>query len=210
LPGVIRQADGVVPREVVLIGAMTCAGGALHPVEKDGIGEVGAGRLREFAVGRACARRGLGLLGLEVRPVGVGEHREPVWPDGVVGSISHHGGVCLAAVARADEFVGVGIDIANVGGLPQGTRDLVLTAGEKKSLEEEDEMIAFSAKESALKFWWPLGRRVRDPREIEIEIDREAGSFEARPRGGDGDRERGRFAQTGRFVVTGVSRRRDS
>jgi 4'-phosphopantetheinyl transferase EntD len=41
-------------------------------------------------------------LGLPERPIPMGRDRAPVWPEGVVGSISHSDAFCLAAVARSD------------------------------------------------------------------------------------------------------------
>src|SRR6185436_2072274 len=38
----------------------------------------------------------------------------PAWPPGVVGSITHGGGVACAAVARADRYRAVGVDIERV------------------------------------------------------------------------------------------------
>jgi len=68
-------------------------------------------RRREFRAGRACARAALGALGLPPVALPVGPEREPVWPAGVVGSISHAGGLCVAAVARRASFAGLGVDV---------------------------------------------------------------------------------------------------
>ena len=38
------------------------------------------------------------------------EDRAPIWPDGLVGSITHAGGFAAAAVARAADIAGLGID----------------------------------------------------------------------------------------------------
>src|SRR5947207_7559339 len=74
------------------------------------VGEAGDKRRREFAAGRACARLALERLGRSNGPVLRGSNREPVWPDGVVGSITHTAGYCAAAVTEASCVLGLGID----------------------------------------------------------------------------------------------------
>jgi 4'-phosphopantetheinyl transferase EntD len=68
-------------------------------------------RQREFAVGRACARRALAELGCEPKAILSGERREPLWPPGVVGSITHDRAFGLAVVGYAERFRGLGADI---------------------------------------------------------------------------------------------------
>jgi 4'-phosphopantetheinyl transferase EntD len=67
-------------------------------------------RRREFRTVRHCARRALRELGLPPAAVLPGEHREPVWPPGVVGSLTHCTGYRAAAVAHQREVLTVGID----------------------------------------------------------------------------------------------------
>ncbi len=50
------------------------------------VADAATSRREEFAAGRACARRALQRLGVESGPLLVGENREPLWPEGVVGS----------------------------------------------------------------------------------------------------------------------------
>ena len=72
-----------------------------HAVEK---------RRREFAVGRMLARAALAAIGDPPSAIPTGNHREPVWPAGIVGSITHCAGYCAAAVARDAMVVALGID----------------------------------------------------------------------------------------------------
>jgi 4'-phosphopantetheinyl transferase EntD len=46
-------------------------------------------RWREFAAGRSCARKALAASGHAPVAVLQGAGREPVWPQGIVGSITH-------------------------------------------------------------------------------------------------------------------------
>ena len=46
-------------------------------------------RRAEFAAGRRAAHRAMERLGVPAAPVAMGSDRAPVWPPGVIGSISH-------------------------------------------------------------------------------------------------------------------------
>ena len=82
----------------------------LFPQERSYLERAVEGRRAEFATVRFCARRALGGLGLD-RPVMVpGPHREPSWPDGVVGAMTHCEGYRAAAVAWARDADAIGID----------------------------------------------------------------------------------------------------
>jgi len=72
-------------------------------------------RRAEYHLGRAAANQALKNLALEnPGPVLKGEHGEPLWPDGIVGSISHTGEFAIAAVAHRKDYRGIGIDCENM------------------------------------------------------------------------------------------------
>ena len=56
-------------------------------------------RINEFAAGRACARRALATFGMPGAVLLAAPDRQPLWPTGFVGSITHTAGFCAAAVA---------------------------------------------------------------------------------------------------------------
>jgi 4'-phosphopantetheinyl transferase EntD len=68
-------------------------------------------RRREFAHGRACARRALAELGARPSALLAAETRDPLWPAGFVGSISHDRALSVAVVARSDAYAGLGVDV---------------------------------------------------------------------------------------------------
>lgn len=68
-------------------------------------------RQAEFAAGRAAARAALAKLGHSLAAIPVGPDRAPIWPAGVVGSISHCDGACMAVLAEARNFAGLGLDL---------------------------------------------------------------------------------------------------
>src|SRR5262249_41084450 len=74
----------------------------LMPGEVDAVSRAVPSRRREFALGRWCARRALGGLGIAPQSIPVGEGRAPTWPHGVVGSITHCREFVAAAVARVE------------------------------------------------------------------------------------------------------------
>lgn len=118
-------------------------------------------RQAEFLAGRLCARAALSVLGRGALTVGIGAHREPLWPPGVVGSISHNGNFAAAVACPEQSMAGIGIDIENIIG--EDTRaamaelvvspaelDFLLAAGTGLSLDCLLTLV-FSAKESFFK-----------------------------------------------------------
>ncbi len=72
-------------------------------------------RIQQFTAGRLCARRALERLGFDSFPVVVSPSREPVWPEALIGSITHTDGLCAAVVAPRAAFFGIGLDAEVVG-----------------------------------------------------------------------------------------------
>jgi len=102
--------ESLFPPGVCVATRATGEGEPLHPDEAELAQTMGPARQREFAAGRACARRAMRELGVPGGPVLRGLRRAPLFPDGVVGSITHTNGFCAAAVARSASFAGVGLD----------------------------------------------------------------------------------------------------
>lgn len=75
-------------------------------------------RRAEFLSGRYCAARVLERMDMKTE-VGISRHRAPIWPDSVVGSISHTSdkAVAVAVAMRALDVLGLGIDIERVRGV---------------------------------------------------------------------------------------------
>lgn len=135
----------------------------LFPEELELIERAVPKRRSEFATARACARRALATLGVEPRPILRGEKREPLWPEGIVGSLTHCDGHRAAAVARASDFRSIGIDAEPDAPLPRGVLDAISLGGERPQLDRADgphlDRVLFSAKESVYKAWFPITHR---------------------------------------------------
>ncbi len=124
-------------------------------------------RRSEFATARGCARNALAELGFPATAIRSGERGEPLWPAGVVGSITHCDGYRGCAVARADELLALGIDAEPNAALPPGLLADIARPEELPALrglqarrpEIQWPRLLFSAKESVYKCWYPLARR---------------------------------------------------
>ena len=91
-------------------------------------------RRREFVTARRCAREALASLGQAPGPIGVGPSREPQWPAGLVGSITHTRGFRAAAVAPQSVVASIGIDAEQNEPLPDGVEKFVSVEGELEML----------------------------------------------------------------------------
>ncbi len=124
-------------------------------------------RKSEFLAGRYIAKKTLNDLGLADVDIPVGENRSPVWPAGIVASISHTKTKAFCAASMNSVYSKVGIDIEDVMSLK--------TAGNIKSsiISESEEVylrtleldfiqaltLVFSAKESLFKALYPTVKK---------------------------------------------------
>lgn len=144
-----------------------------------------AARRAEFATARACARLALRRLGAPVGAILRGPKREPLWPPGIVGSITHCTGYRAAAVARADQVLTIGIDAEPHAPVEARVAARVLDAEERAWIAGAPaaihwDRVFFSAKESVYKAWFPLACRFLDFDGATVRIDVVEGAFQAR------------------------------
>lgn len=172
----------------------------------------------EFRAGRHCARRALAELGMSEAAILNGPDRAPVWPAGVVGSITHTGAgnraFAAAVVARANEVRALGVDAELAKPLGEDLLPRVLVPAEQAfvaALADRERglvaMLHFSAKEAFYKCQYPLTQRFLGFHEVEVTFELERNCFRARlhdaPQNDD-------FAVSGRFwlgddlIVTAV------
>lgn len=159
------------------------AADSLFPIEREAVARVVAKRTREFSTGRLCARAAMAALGVPPHPIPVGPQREPVWPDGLVGTISHGGELCLAAVSKQDRILALGIDLEVGDPLDPEVRGLICTPDELRGAPAwvgagvDPHKLVFSAKEALYKALFPHARRYIDFLEVEIGVDADAGAW---------------------------------
>jgi len=123
------------------------------PREREALARAVPSRRAEFARGRACARRALGLAGWSgaLPELPVGPSRAPVWPPGYTGSITHCDGVAAAVVAPVTVLRSLGLDAEPARPLPPDVAPAVLVDRERSAsaaIGPLHETIVFSAKES--------------------------------------------------------------
>jgi 4'-phosphopantetheinyl transferase EntD len=158
----------------------------LFPEEEAVIARAVAKRRNEFTTARACARAALARLGEPPAPILPGPRREPQWPAGITGSITHCDGYRAAAVARTTAIAALGVDAEPDQPLPDGVLDTIALPAERARLTELPvasvcwDRLLFSAKESVYKTWFPVARRWLGFEEAEVDIDPLAGTFTAR------------------------------
>jgi enterobactin synthetase component D len=170
--GIRRGADGQPP--------------ALYPEEEICLGPNAAQRRRFFfGLGRAAARDALAEIGVASIAIGRGPAGEPVWPDGVVGAISHTGDLAVAIVGWLSDYAGLGIDLEQLSpGLSARAARLVCTPAEMAWVGDAGGSsrgtMLFSAKEAVFKALFPIERIWLGFGDAELEWHPERCAFDAR------------------------------
>ncbi|MGI8731083.1 MAG: 4'-phosphopantetheinyl transferase family protein [Solirubrobacteraceae bacterium] len=196
------------PPTVTAVGTRADLTTALFAEEARALGRAVGSRRREFQTGRACARHALARVGLPATAVGGGSHGEPLWPRGVVGSITHCSGYRACAVARARDLRAIGIDAEPHAPLPGGVLEAICGPAERRALRALPagvcwDRLLFSAKEAVFKAWFPLSGRRLDFDDAELLLDPHEGTFIARLAGEPGWLD-GRWRVCGGIAATAV------
>lgn len=160
-PEVVGVTDG----ELGLDEAAVVA--ALYPVEAEQIAGAVAGRRSDFAWARACAREAMTRLGVPPGPIVRGGRGMPVWPPGVVGTLTHTDGLRAAVLAREETVRSIGLDVEPHKPLADGVLEVVSRPEEAEWVraagvgmgEVHWDTVLFTAKEATYKAWFPLTRR---------------------------------------------------
>jgi 4'-phosphopantetheinyl transferase EntD len=151
----------------------------LHPVEAEAVARAVPDRVREFALGRTAARRALWGWAGAATPIPAGPDRGPVWPEGMVGSISHAGGHAVAVVGRrADGLAGLGIDIEHDGAVGPEELAVLATAAERARLDAAPDpasratyaTVLHGAKECVHKVVQPATGVALEPTDADVDV----------------------------------------
>ena len=140
----------------------------LHPAEENYFSQLSSvSRKEHYRSGRICAREVLSKLGTLGQPVlRDPQTREPLWPEGISGAITHSGKWAAAAAGKTSDVLGIGIDLEDLERqVDSRISRHVCIPEEQKWLQEcgEDFLeqnlkIIFSAKESIFKAFFPYTR----------------------------------------------------
>lgn len=179
--------DGLLPKDVITeYGDPSVPAPELMPEEAALVANAVAKRKNEFARGRACAREALSRLGIRGFALLSGPEREPLWPEGVVGSVTHTEGLCAVAIAEVSRYPGIGIDVEPALPLTPQIAERVCRPDEVAGLTRLKGLdpltavrLAFSAKEAAYKCQFRITRKYLGFQELGVDFDAD-GSFAVR------------------------------
>lgn len=131
-------------------------------------------RRAEFFTGRYHARQVLTKLGCPTAPILRGEKGNPLWPAGILGTITHDLGAAVVAAMATGKFCGFGIDmVLNPARIDESLQPLIARPMELKILANHCECsfilaLAFSLKESVVKAISPMINGYLDLMNIEL------------------------------------------
>jgi enterobactin synthetase component D / holo-[acyl-carrier protein] synthase len=193
----------------------------LTQVEKNSVRHCSGKRISDFSAGRACARLGLRELGIEGFSLLSAKDRQPVWPAGITGSVTHTDGYTAAVVIRQGRVRSVGVDSEAVGAVHEGLWPRVCTQTELESLRSFASperavraALIFTAKEAFYKSQFPLTAEWIGFQDVAIELQEEPGGggvFVVAPQRAlrlPRQAEQGlsgRFRRHGEFVTAGIA-----
>ena len=158
----------------------------VHPSEERLVFKAVLKRKSAFRAGRRAAHLALARLGRDCDAILAGAGREPLWPEGSIGSISHARPVSVAVVAPQTAVRAVGVDLESDRGLTESQWQLVFCDSELVWLQgcgqraEQLAMTIFSAKETLFKLQYPHTGSFVDFRDVSLELIEEQEGFEAR------------------------------
>jgi 4'-phosphopantetheinyl transferase EntD len=149
-------------------------------------------RILDFTAGRLCARRALeefGVHGFSLLPA---PDRTPLWPEALVGSITHTQGYSAAVLASRVRLAGLGIDSELIASVHEELWPRICTEPELTRLQSlspgrrgRAAALIFAAKEAFYKCQYPITGEWLEFEDIEIEspdFGSELGDFMVRPR----------------------------
>jgi 4'-phosphopantetheinyl transferase EntD len=141
-------------------------------------------RVADFAAGRVCARRVLKELGYAHVPLLIGVDRRPLWPSGIVGSISHTDGFCAVVAARSHDYLSIGVDAEIVGRVGEDLWTNLFTPAELTLLRARPAAeratrasIVFSAKEAFYKCQFGVTAAWLDFTDVTVSLEESDAGF---------------------------------
>lgn len=132
-------------------------------------------RRQEFAAGRILARNLLRDAGAGIDALLSDTDRVPIWPQAIVGSITHCRSLCAVAVAPRAVSAGVGIDVEPAKPLGEDLHAMILREAERgrldalpPALRHLGATLVFSIKEAVYKAIYPERRRFLDFQQVDV------------------------------------------
>ena len=115
-------------------------------------------REQEYNLGRYCAKQAMNAIGVECNKIQSSSHGFPIWPKGIVGSISHSKGMCLSAVAKYNDFEAIDIDLEQFNRIKESSLDRIVHPKEIAEINSDlkKATLLFSIKEAFYKAQFPI------------------------------------------------------
>jgi 4'-phosphopantetheinyl transferase EntD len=164
-PALLSASLGALFPSGALVAEMREPGDAtlLYPDEAAHLGRAVPKRVQEFAAGRLCARRVLTELGINDFPLKAALDRQPVWPLGIVGSITHTTGFVAAVAGERKRMAALGLDCELAGSVKTELWQKLFRDNETRwlrrlptSQQAAAATLMFCAKEAFYKCQYPL------------------------------------------------------
>lgn len=163
-----------VPLELAMMEQVS---GTLYPEELMQTKQMGTKRMQAFATGRLLARSVLTDFGVQRWPLLADRESCPIWPSGLIGSVTHTGKLCAVAVGSVVAVTSIGIDAEQVPRMHSKLWPSLFTAEEQaylKTITSAAQQQAwatcfFSAKEAFFKYQFPLTRQWIGFKEAQVE-----------------------------------------
>jgi 4'-phosphopantetheinyl transferase EntD len=167
VPDLLSDLNSTPGVSCILLSADEQTAYKLHPEEGKSIsGKAVAKRRAEFVAGRAAANRAMQQLGInEPPPVPQGKMREPLWPEGIAGSITHSHPWTIAVAAYRSNVSAIGIDLENSARMKEeGISRHICSESERAWMRESGDPLRaltmiFSSKEAIFKAFSPRCQR---------------------------------------------------
>lgn len=179
-----QRLGGWLPGGFAMVTAGVQSGHRIVPAERALVQFAAPARQASFITGRWCAHRALEVIGRPVDLLPVGPLGSPQWPRGVIGSITHDGGWCLAVAGPQAAVQGIGIDLSarSRRSILPALAPLIHSASEARRFaalgHRADHLQAlFCIKEAVVKAVSGLAGRYLDLRDIDVHLHGER--FEA-------------------------------
>jgi len=164
------------PEICISAGPIVLNPSALTEQERASAGPVDQDRLLELQNGRMYAKQALTTIGCPAADIPVAADRSPVWPCGVVGSITHTswpgGGHVAVAVGLIAHFDAIGIDVEREAVLWPTVWEYILTPRE----QEQIGILSPEARSAQVQTIWCVKEAIRkaglrsiEPTSIEVE-----------------------------------------
>lgn len=146
----------------------------LLPDEFVYVADSAAKRRADFSTGRYCARQALAGLINTSPPILQGSRREPLWPHGVVGSISHSQNTTGAVAVLNSDIIAIGLDIETIGSVKPDMWSMIFHQEEQELIQSKQgetefwATLLFSLKEAFYKMQYPLTKQFLDFLDVSI------------------------------------------